>query len=144
MRRESFAKPITIRQQQKTVPQPAASTYNAQDQNRTRGSWRGSDTINRGDNQGSSSHVPAGGPSRTQAAKAEAKLHDICPICNRKIRHTPRDCPTFQRLSDSEKDPYFYGEKPVCKVCLGDAYPHVIGNRPNFRQDSRYSTRSRG
>ena len=64
MRRESFTRPSTTKPHQNIVPPSAARTYNTQDQNLTQESWRGSDTVNRGDNQGPPSRVPAGGPNR--------------------------------------------------------------------------------
>ena len=65
---------------------------NNQDQNSAVGPSGGYNRETNWRNQGTSSNVPAGGPRKTQADKAEAKLHDICPICNKRIRHTPRNC----------------------------------------------------
>ena len=129
--------------QEKVQQKPSQMTHISQGQNHAAGPSGSNNVQKNWRNQGTSSNVPAGGPRKTQADKAEARLHDTCPVCNKRIRHTPRNCPTFQGLSDSDRIQYFYGEKPVCRVCLGDAYPHVIGDCPNFKPDGRY-TRERG
>ena len=114
-------RPITTRPQQKIVPQSTARTYNAQDKNRAQESWRTGETINRRDNQISSSHVPAGGPNQTFANQRPF----VCVLCHEEgkfqsVRHNTPDCNHLEherRFSVAEKWEILE-RNGVCMKCL--------------------------